>query len=58
MKFTSKLGVVILIVYSAWLTGDKISQMGYSAGAQAGYQSGIQQGYQQGYNATCMVKPI
>ena len=53
-----KLGVVMLILYAGWLTGDKIYNMGHGDGIQVGYGAGMQQGFEKGRQQACMVKPI
>ena len=58
MKFTSKLGVMLLVAYASWLTGDKIEQMGYNRGLEVGYGAGVNAGYKQGRDSICMIKPI
>ncbi len=53
-----KLGVVMLILYAGWLTGDKIYNMGHGDGIQVGYGAGMQQGFEKGRQQACMDKPI
>jgi len=58
MKFTSKIGLMLLVAYASWLTGDKIEGMGYNRGLQTGYEAGLNEGYRQGRDSICMIKPI
>lgn len=51
-------GIMLLIMYSCWLTGDKIERMGWERGVNDGYKQGMQQGFEVGRREACMVKPI
>ena len=52
----------ILVVYAMYMTGEKITRMGYNTGLQEGYtqgwQNGARQGFEKGREEACMAKPI
>jgi hypothetical protein len=59
---TRAAGTLLLIIYACYMTGEKISRMGYNAGAEAGYsqgwQNGARTGFEKGREEACMSKPV
>jgi hypothetical protein len=50
--------LIVLVVYSGYMTGQHIYKLGANDGAQRGYQEGLRQGFEKGKQQACMIKPI
>ena len=57
-RFFGLLMVAGLLAYSAWLTGERIYDLGHDDGVNGGYEWGHEVGLQEGSELGCMVKPI
>lgn len=48
----------MLLVYSAYMTGLRMYDLGFDDGLQVGYDAGTKQGFDRGRQEACMIKPI
>jgi hypothetical protein len=50
--------VLVLLAYSAYMTGLRLLDLGFDDGLNLGYDAGYTQGHEEGRLEACMVNPV
>lgn len=52
------IAIIVLLIYSAYMTGQFVYDAGKDDGIDIGYAAGVKRGFQEGRREACMIKPI